>query len=306
MARYGRDYGGDFDQSGRGRQERGGRGGWKGQQPGGMRSEGQGGERDRFQGEEGRYGGGYGFDQGFPGGQGASRGGGGYDQGFRGGMGQGGMSGGAGTHPYESSSRSGGYGGRDLGYGNGQFGARGWDSAGGEEQEKQMRAADLMTENPQVVTPDATLAEVAKLMKELDVGIIPVVAGEDNRRLKGVITDRDIAIRAVAQGKDGKTKVSECMTDDVETVNKNDPVRQVLELMQREQVRRVPVTDREGRLVGIIAQADLAVEYAETSHRRLHKVQDTIERISQPTRTDRSSNAKRMAAGNRERGEGER
>jgi CBS domain-containing protein len=192
-----------------------------------------------------------------------------------------------------------------MGYADGHLGARGWDSGSGEEQVRQMRAADLMTENPQVVTPDATLAEVAKLMKELDVGIIPVVTGDDNRRLRGVITDRDIAIRAVAEGKDGRTKVSECMTDDVETVNKNDPVRQVLELMQREQVRRVPVTDREGRLVGIIAQADLAVEYADTSHRRLHKVQDAIERISQPARPDRSGNPKRMAAGTREGGEGE-
>jgi CBS domain-containing protein len=306
MARYGRDYGGDFDQSGRGRQERGARGGWRGQQQsGGMRSDGPGNDRDRFESEGGRYGG-YGYDQGMPGGQGGMRGGGGYDQGFRGETGQRGMSGGGFSHSYQGSSRFGGYGGHDQGYGDGQFGARGWESGSGEEQERQMRAADLMTEDPQVVTPDATLAEVAKLMKESDVGIIPVVAAEDNRRLKGVITDRDIAIRAVAQGKDGKTKVSECMTEDVETVNKNDPVRQVLELMQREQVRRVPVTDREGRLVGIIAQADLAIEYAETSHRRLHKVQDTIERISQPGGTDRSSNSKRMAAGSRQRSEGEK
>jgi CBS domain-containing protein len=289
MARYGRDYASDFDQSARGRQERGARGGWRGQQPGGMRSDGPGNERNSFQGGEGRFGGSYG-----------------YDEGFRGGMGRGGLRESGGGNRYEGASRSGGYGDRELGYENGQFGARGWDSGGGNEQPRQMRAADLMTENPQVVTPEATLAEVAKLMKELDVGIIPVVSGDDNRRLRGVITDRDIAIRAVANGKDGKTKVSECMSDDVETVNKNDPVRQVLELMQREQVRRVPVTDREGRLVGIIAQADLAVEYADTSHRRLHKVQNTIERISQPARPDRSTNSSRMAAGSRDQSEAER
>ncbi|CAN5671524.1 hypothetical protein BH23GEM8_BH23GEM8_02120 [soil metagenome] len=297
MARYGRDYGSDFDQSDRGRQERGARGGWRGQQPGGMRPDGPGSERQRFQGEESRYGGDRGYDDGFRGGM---------DQGGmgQGGMGQGGMRGVGGGQAHESSSRGGGYGGRDMGYDDGR--GRDWASGSGEGQMRQMRAADLMTENPQVVTPDATLAEVAKLMKELDVGIIPVVTGADNRRLRGVITDRDIAIRAVAEGKDGRTKVSECMTDDVETVNKNDPVRQVLELMQREQVRRVPVTDREGRLVGIIAQADLAVAYADTSHRRLHKVQDAIERISQPARPDHSGNPQRMAAGTRERGEGER
>jgi len=161
---------------------------------------------------------------------------------------------------------------------------RGRDDQGyGGGQEKPMRASELMTENPEVVTPDASLADVARRMKEMDVGIIPVVDSQENRKLRGVITDRDIAIRAVAEGKDGKAKVSECMTSNVQTVNKNDPVGQVLQLMQRDQIRRVPVTDREGRLVGIIAQADLALEYSETSHRRQHKVHDTIERISEPS-----------------------
>jgi signal-transduction protein with cAMP-binding, CBS, and nucleotidyltransferase domain len=150
-------------------------------------------------------------------------------------------------------------------------------------------------------------------MRDMDVGLIPVVDSEESRRLRGVITDRDIAIRAVAEGKDGKAKVSDCMTDQVSSVNKNDAVRQVLSLMEREQIRRVPVTDREGRLVGIIAQADLATEYAETSHRRLHKVQNTIERISEPGASQgggsgrsRSGAGNRMAAGSREREEGGR
>lgn len=152
----------------------------------------------------------------------------------------------------------------------------------GGRQGNRMRAADIMTENPEAVTPDATLADVARRMRELDVGIIPVVEDMSGRRLRGVITDRDIAVRAVADGKNGETSVGECMTSDVETVNKNDSMHRVLQLMQREQVRRVPVTDREGRLVGIIAQADLTLDYAEDMPTRERMVEDTIERISEP------------------------
>ena len=149
-----------------------------------------------------------------------------------------------------------------------------------------MRASDLMTENPECVTPETSVSEVAQKMRDLDVGIIPVVDATDSRRLRGVVTDRDIAIRVVAEGR-ADARVSDCMTDRVETVNKNDSIRNVLGLMRREQVRRVPVTDREGRLVGIIAQADLATEYAGEDHRREHAVQETIEEISEPARPER-------------------
>jgi CBS domain-containing protein len=154
-----------------------------------------------------------------------------------------------------------------------------------------MRASELMTENPQCVTPDTTLTDVARKMRELNVGIIPVVDDMQTRRLQGVITDRDIAVRAVADGKEGSTRVSECMTTDVETVNKNDSVREVLNVMERDQVRRVPVTDREGRLVGIIAQADLAVDFAGDDPRREEMVEETIQRISEPARPRRSGMA---------------
>lgn len=149
------------------------------------------------------------------------------------------------------------------------------------------RASEIMTENPEAVTPDTTVVDVAKRMRELDVGIIPVVDSTESKRLRGVITDRDLAIRVLADGKDGKLKVSDCMSEDVETVNKNDSIETVLQVMEREQVRRVPVTDRENRLVGIIAQADVAVDYAEGSARRERTVEDTIERISEPARPQR-------------------
>jgi CBS domain-containing protein len=308
MARYGMDYGGDY---GRFDAMRGG-GGWREQQLGGMRSDGWGSDWERFPGEEGWYGGPRGYDEHFRGGSdGPGR--------------QGGMRGGA--QDFEGRSFSGGgYGGRDMGYGGGGYGSQGWDEGnrgggygsqgwdegnrGGGQQRSSMRASELMTEKPEVVTPDATLADVARRMRDMDVGIIPVVDSEENRRLKGVITDRDIAIRAVAEGKDGKAKVSECMTTDVEAVNKNDMMEKVIEVMKREQVRRVPVTDREGRLVGIIAQADLATDFAETSHRRQHKVVDMLERVSESSsggsrsgNRSRSGGSNRMAAGSRQRDE---
>jgi CBS domain-containing protein len=152
---------------------------------------------------------------------------------------------------------------------------------GGGDELRRLRAADLMTENPECVTPDVSLADAARKMRDLDVGIIPVVESDGNRRLRGVITDRDIAIRAVADGRDANsTRVSEVMTTNVETCNKNDPVQNVLRLMEREQVRRVPITDREGRLVGIIAQADVATGLDED--RSEHRIADTLERISEP------------------------
>lgn len=279
MARYGMDYGRDYGGMGRGPRFQGGdRGEWRGHELGGMRSDGgwRNDWRD-FPGEEGWYGGR------------------GYDASYRGGMGEMGQMGGYGGDRGSMRGRSqqefggeysrgGGYGGREMGFGEGR-GSQNWERYARRGRERSgVRAADLMTEDPETVTPDATLTDVAKKMKEMDVGLIPVVESKDSRKLRGVITDRDIAIRAVGEGKDGKAKVSECMTESVETVNKNDPAHRVLQLMKREQVRRVPVTDREGRLVGIIAQADLAVDFANRSERKEELVSDTIERISQPAR----------------------
>jgi CBS domain-containing protein len=200
-----------------------------------------------------------------------------------------------GTAGYGSAGVRGGYaGGYEGGYERGYPGGYGRQGAGDWRGAMRSRASEIMTENPEVVTPDATISEVALKMKDLDVGIIPVVDSFENRRLRGVITDRDIAVRAVAEGRDGKTKVSDCMTAHVETVNKNDSVDRVLELMERERVRRVPVTDRDGRIVGIIAQADLAVEYGEGRPQAERQVQHAIERISEPARPQRHGGA--MAA----------
>jgi CBS domain-containing protein len=146
------------------------------------------------------------------------------------------------------------------------------------------RARDIMTENPEAVTADTTLGQVATLMAELDVGILPVVDDPDVRRLRGVVTDRDLVVRGMAKGLGASATVAECMTPNVATVNRNASVRQVMDVMRRERVRRVPIVDGEGRLVGIIAQADLAVHYAGLDHDRELEVEEVLERISEPGR----------------------
>ena len=142
-----------------------------------------------------------------------------------------------------------------------------------------MRAKEIMTRNPRTVTPDAKLAEAARLMQSEDVGIIPVVDG-GNQNLVGVVTDRDIAIRVVAEGKDaGSMSVRDVMSTNVRTCREDDDVNDVMEVMGSEQVRRVPIVDERGSLVGIVAQADVVLEGKSDK-----KAERTIEKISEPNR----------------------
>ncbi|MGI9189654.1 MAG: CBS domain-containing protein [Longimicrobiaceae bacterium] len=145
-----------------------------------------------------------------------------------------------------------------------------------------VRAAEIMTRDPETVTPDAMVADVARKMRQLNVGIIPVVDGDDTTQLRGVVTDRDLAVRVLAEGGDGTVKVSECMSEEVATVDRFDTVHDIFNVMKRERVRRVPVTDGQGRLVGIVAQADLAVNYAGLDLQRETEVEEVLERISEP------------------------
>jgi CBS domain-containing protein len=115
---------------------------------------------------------------------------------------------------------------------------------------------DLMTTNPKTVTADATLVEAAKIMRDEDTGVVPIV---DGGNLVGVITDRDIAIRAVVEGKDAQsTKVRDIASKDIVTVDPQQDLEEALRLMAKHQVRRLPVVEEDGTLVGIVAQADVA------------------------------------------------
>jgi CBS domain-containing protein len=119
---------------------------------------------------------------------------------------------------------------------------------------------DLMSRDVKVISPDMTIVDAAKKMRDGDFGMMPV--GEDDRMV-GTISDRDIAIRAVAEGKDGGTKVRDVMSEGVVWVYEDDSVEEVATMMSKHQVRRLPVVNRDKRLVGIVALGDFAVESSE-------------------------------------------
>ncbi len=144
-----------------------------------------------------------------------------------------------------------------------------------------MKISELMTRNPCTVTPDTPVSEAARLMKEEDVGIVPVVervgGAETRGRLVGVVTDRDITIRHVAERHTTDTPVRDVMSSGVKTASPDDSVDTVMALMGREQVRRIPIVDDRGSLVGVVSQADLARKASDPA-----KVEKTLEQVSQP------------------------
>ena len=122
------------------------------------------------------------------------------------------------------------------------------------------KLTDLMSRDVKVISPDMSIRDAATQMREGDFGMLPV--GENDRMI-GTITDRDIAIRAVAEGKDNSTKVRDVMTEGIAWVYEDESVEDVAKMMSKRQVRRLPVVDRNKRLVGIVALGDFAVESSE-------------------------------------------
>jgi CBS domain-containing protein len=121
-----------------------------------------------------------------------------------------------------------------------------------------MQIKDIMTQGVETVSPDATIADAADTMRNLDIGALPVC---DGVRLVGILTDRDMIIRAVAEGRDPKTtRVSSCMTRDVLYCFEDENTEDAEKLMQEKQIRRLPILDRDKQLVGIIALADVATK----------------------------------------------
>jgi CBS domain-containing protein len=144
-----------------------------------------------------------------------------------------------------------------------------------------MKISEIMSKNPRSVSPDTPVSEAARVMKEEDVGLVPVVervgGAETRGRLVGVVTDRDIAIRHVAEGRAADSPVSDVMSGGVKTCGPNDSVEDAMALMGREQVRRLPIVDERGSLVGVVAQADLVRMSGKD-----RQVERTVEEISQP------------------------
>ena len=122
-----------------------------------------------------------------------------------------------------------------------------------------MKAHEIMTSKPEVVTPQDPISRAAQIMRDKDVGLVPVVRDTSSMMLEGVITDRDVAVRHVADGHTSDCSVASHMSrEHFSAVDQSDDVQTVLATMERAEVRRVPVTDKNGKLVGIIAQADIA------------------------------------------------
>ena len=141
-----------------------------------------------------------------------------------------------------------------------------------------MKIHDIMTTNPSCVTPEATVREAARLMKTEDVGIIPVVDRAGDAHLVGVVTDRDIAIRCVAEGKDGTCHVRDVMSSDhLATCREDEDVDAAMDAMRTEKVRRIPIVDERGTLVGIVSQADVVRKTRDT-----HRAGETVGDISEP------------------------
>jgi CBS domain-containing protein len=136
-----------------------------------------------------------------------------------------------------------------------------------------------MTPDPAFCTPDASAREAATLMRDHDCGSIPVVVDSEKKRLVGTVTDRDLSIRGLAAGKGPETLVRELMTPSPVTCGPEDEVEVVREVMVAQLVRRVPVVDEDGRLVGIVAQADIAREEGAASDQEVGRI---VEAISDP------------------------
>ncbi|KFB09598.1 CBS domain containing protein [Nitratireductor basaltis] len=138
-----------------------------------------------------------------------------------------------------------------------------------------MQVNDIMTRYPACCGPNETIEAAAKLMAERSVGSIPVL--NEAEEPIGVVTDRDICCGAVAEGKGGDTPVSEVMTTDVLTVSQDEDVSSCCKKMEQRQVRRVVVTDEDGKCCGIVAQADIARDASG------EETGDLVQEISRPS-----------------------
>lgn len=119
-----------------------------------------------------------------------------------------------------------------------------------------MKVHEIMTGNPRSVAPETTLVEAAGLMRELDVGALPVL---DNEQLAGIVTDRDIVVRGIADGQDPHTaNVREVMSGGTEHIYADQEVEEAVQVMEKRQIRRLPVVDRGDRLVGMVSLGDIA------------------------------------------------
>lgn len=140
------------------------------------------------------------------------------------------------------------------------------------EARARMRCREIMTSAVRTAASDTALRDVAAMMREGDMGAVPIV---DEGKLVGIVTDRDIVVRAVAEGKDATTPVAEAMTSEIFSVRPDDFVFEAIRLMGDKQVRRIPVVTDSGELAGIISMADIALEIEDQ-----REIAEALEEIS--------------------------
>jgi CBS domain-containing protein len=127
------------------------------------------------------------------------------------------------------------------------------------------KCSEVMTRHVVCALPDDSVSEVAQLMKREDIGPIPIVEDENTKKLVGIVTDRDLALKVVAEERDPKhTKVKEVMTRKVVTCKADDDIKKAIDAMEKNQLRRILVVENGDRVVGIIAQADVATRLDES------------------------------------------
>jgi CBS domain-containing protein len=149
---------------------------------------------------------------------------------------------------------------------------------GGTKGANTMKCNEIMTKDPMCCLPGDTVDQAAQLMKDEDVGSVPVVADQTTRRLLGIVTDRDLAVKVVAEARQiMAVKVEEVMTRNPVTCHADDDLQKAIDAMEKHQVRRIPVVDDNNRIVGIIAQADIAI--------RAHEPETTAEVVEEISRS---------------------
>jgi CBS domain-containing protein len=140
---------------------------------------------------------------------------------------------------------------------------------------------EVMTKNPVCLLPDEMVAEAARLMRNEDIGSVLVIENEQNKKLVGIVTDRDLTIKIVADGLDARsTKVEAVMTHQVVTCFAGDDLQKALDAMAEHRLRRIPIVDADNKVVGIIAQADMA-----TRTDQPEKTAEVVREISQANGT---------------------
>ena len=148
-----------------------------------------------------------------------------------------------------------------------------------------MRARDIMTKDPECLRREDTARRAAEVMRDKDCGVVPVI--DDARRVIGIVTDRDLAIRVIGYGKSPETRLADVMTPSVKCCAADDDLRDVERKMAELQVRRIPIVDAGGRCLGIISQADIARAAGRDSSVSEEEIALVLEQISEPAHPSR-------------------